>query len=228
MIAGSIAFAAGTLLFDVEKCRWSEEMIRFFGFSPSLLPQVLPSDEIIGQVTREASQKTGIPEGTPVVNGCADQTAASLGAGVVRPGQVTAVIGTAGVISVCSDRPLPDMRNRILCWNYCLREKWVILGIMQTAGESLNWFKEAFDPSQNVKGVSSDVFEVYRSFCGQLNLTPLTQRRVSDLISELDMLGLINATVISKGRYGRTRKIKLDINPVAFEKSKEILKKELL
>jgi xylulokinase len=153
--------AAGTLLFDVEKCRWSEEMFRFFGFSPSLLPLVLPSDEIIGNVTREASEKTGIPEGTPVVNGCADQTAASLGAGVVRPGQVTAVIGTAGVISVCSDRPLPDTKNRILCWNYCLRDKWVILGIMQTAGESLNWFKKAFDPSQNAKEVSSDVFEVY-------------------------------------------------------------------
>ncbi len=75
---------------------------------------------------------------------------------------------------------------------------------------------------------TGDVYEVYKNICRQLNLTPLTQRRVSDLVSELDMLGLINATVISKGRYGRTRKIKLEISPTAFEKSKEVLKRELL
>lgn len=153
--------AAGTLLFDVEKCRWSDEIFRLFHFSRSLLPQALPSDEIIGKVTDEASGLTGLPVGTPVANGCADQTAATLGAGVVHPGQVAAVIGTAGVITVCSDRPLPDSRNRILCWNYCLRDRWEILGVMQTAGESLNWFKNAFDHSQDSDEDSRDVFEIY-------------------------------------------------------------------
>lgn len=75
---------------------------------------------------------------------------------------------------------------------------------------------------------TGDVYEVYKNFCDQINNSPLTQRRVSDLISELDMLGLINATVVSKGRYGRTRKIKLDMNPTALEKSSKILKEELL
>lgn len=75
---------------------------------------------------------------------------------------------------------------------------------------------------------TGDVFDVYQNFCKQLNLTPLTPRRVSDLISELDMLGIINTSVISKGRYGRTRAIKLDISSIALEKSKEILKRELL
>lgn len=75
---------------------------------------------------------------------------------------------------------------------------------------------------------TGDVFEVYKNFCRQINLNPLTQRRVSDLISELDMLGVINATVISKGRYGRTRKIRLDIQTSALEKSKTILERDLL
>jgi xylulokinase len=153
--------AAGTLLFDVAKCRWSGKMFDLFGFSPGLLPEVRPSDEIIGKTTREVFEQTGIPEGTPVVNGCADHTAASLGAGVVRSGQVTAIIGTAGVISVCSGRPLPDAKGATLCWNYCLRNRWVILGIMQTAGESLNWFKNSFDQKQGSPGVAGDIFELY-------------------------------------------------------------------
>jgi cell division control protein 6 len=75
---------------------------------------------------------------------------------------------------------------------------------------------------------TGEVYDVYKNFCSQTGLTPLTQRRVSDLISELDMLGVINATIISKGRYGRTRKIKIDMPESALEKCKEILKGELL
>jgi xylulokinase len=64
------------------------------------------------------------------------------------------------VITVCSDRPLVDPENRTLCWHYCLRDKWVTLGITQTAGESLNWFKKAFDKGQDGGG-SGDIFEQY-------------------------------------------------------------------
>ena len=132
-----------------------------FQFSALTIAEALPSDKIIGKISRKASAETGIPVHTPVVNGSADLAAASLGAGVVRSGQVTAIIGTAGVISVCSDQPLPDDRDRTLCWNYCLRDKWVILAIMQTAGESLNWFKNAFDPTEASGDTSCDIFEIY-------------------------------------------------------------------
>lgn len=153
--------ASGTLLFDVEKRIWSDRLFTYFGFSRSLLPEALPSDEIIGGVTREASELTGIKAGTPVANGSSDNSAAALGTGMIQPGQVTLIIGTAGVISVCSDRPLVDPQNRTLCWNYCLRDKWITLGITQTAGESLHWFRNAFDKTRLNGHVSTDVFEEY-------------------------------------------------------------------
>jgi archaeal cell division control protein 6 len=53
----------------------------------------------------------------------------------------------------------------------------------------------------------------------------LTQRRISDIISELDMLGIINGKVISKGRYGRTRKISLAIQNNTKTKAQELLEK---
>jgi xylulokinase len=155
------AEASGTLLFDVEKRVWSERLLRFFDFAPSLLPPVCPADEIIGQVSREAADVTGIKIGTPVANGSADCSVSALGAGMIEPGQVTLIIGTAGVITVCSDRPLADPQNRTLCWHYCLRDKWVTLGITQTAGESLNWFKNAFDGQDQAEPEARDVFEQY-------------------------------------------------------------------
>ncbi|MFW9793060.1 MAG: ORC1-type DNA replication protein [Candidatus Thorarchaeota archaeon] len=58
---------------------------------------------------------------------------------------------------------------------------------------------------------TGECYNIYSEIAKSLSLDTLTQRRVSDLISELDMLGLINTSVISKGRYGRTKKIKLAV-----------------
>jgi cell division control protein 6 len=56
---------------------------------------------------------------------------------------------------------------------------------------------------------TGEVYEIYKELCKKLRSDSLTQRRVADLISELDMLGIITARVISKGRYGRTREINI-------------------
>jgi len=58
---------------------------------------------------------------------------------------------------------------------------------------------------------TGDVYSEYKELCEDVDVSELTQRRVSGLISELDMLGVINAKVISKGRYGRTRQISVDL-----------------
>ena len=59
---------------------------------------------------------------------------------------------------------------------------------------------------------TGDVYSEYKELCTDVDVSELTQRRVSGLISELDMLGVINAKVISKGRYGRTRQISVDLS----------------
>ncbi len=66
--------------------------------------------------------------------------------------------------------------------------------------------------------LTGDVYSTYEKTCVNNGLKPLTQRRVSDLIAELDMLGIINAKVVSKGRYGRTREISLPLSEQLLEK----------
>ncbi|PSP32769.1 cell division control protein Cdc6 [Halobacteriales archaeon QH_10_67_22] len=58
---------------------------------------------------------------------------------------------------------------------------------------------------------TGEVYNVYQSLCEEIDVDTLTQRRVTDLISELDMLGIVNAVVVSKGRYGRTKEISLSV-----------------
>lgn len=62
------------------------------------------------------------------------------------------------------------------------------------------------------RAITGDIYEVYNELCAGLGVTPLTQRRLGSLVNELDSMGLLNAKVISMGRYGRTKKIRLEIS----------------
>jgi archaeal cell division control protein 6 len=75
--------------------------------------------------------------------------------------------------------------------------------------------------------LTGEVYDYYKNLCDKIGLRPLTQRRVSDVIAELDMLGIINAKVISQGRYGRTREISLAVPDTTQPKILEILKQDL-
>ncbi|MBI4176513.1 MAG: orc1/cdc6 family replication initiation protein [Candidatus Aenigmarchaeota archaeon] len=75
---------------------------------------------------------------------------------------------------------------------------------------------------------TGDVFSVYEDVCKSSGIKMLTQRRISDLIAELDMLGIINSRVISKGRYGRTREIRILLGKNVLDKIKASLKDSYL
>ncbi|MFP4400438.1 MAG: Cdc6/Cdc18 family protein, partial [Candidatus Woesearchaeota archaeon] len=74
---------------------------------------------------------------------------------------------------------------------------------------------------------TGDVYESYKKVCSLCGLRPLTQRRISDIIVEFDTLGMINAQVMSKGRYGRTRRISLSVPPTVSPRLKKILEESL-
>jgi cell division control protein 6 len=75
--------------------------------------------------------------------------------------------------------------------------------------------------------VTGEIYSIYESLCKKIKLRPLTQRRVSDIIGELDMLGILQTKVVSKGRYGRTRSIALMIPKSTVPKIRTLLTKAL-
>ena len=71
--------------------------------------------------------------------------------------------------------------------------------------------------------VSGELCSVYEQNCQKIKLRPLTQRRVSDVMGELEMLGIVQSQVISKGRYGRSRNITLSVPRASLVTMKELL-----
>lgn len=86
--------------------------------------------------------------------------------------------------------------------------------------------KKLFNESEK-RIFTGDIYNVYQNLCKKINMEILTQRRVGDIIAEFDMLGLINAKVISKGRYGRTKEVRLSLPSNILGNVKEILSNSL-
>ena len=144
-----VAEASGTLLLDVVNRRWSEEMLAATGIPASCLPPVHESQEIVGHITEEAARLTGLRAGTPVVAGAGDQAAGALGMGIVRPGDVSATIGTSGVVFAATDKPFLEPHGRLHTFCHAIPGRWHVMGVTQAAGLSLRWFRDTF-------GVTSD------------------------------------------------------------------------
>src|ERR1700761_8166878 len=139
-----VADASGTLLLDVVHRRWSDAMLDAVGLKADCLPALHESQEIVGRVTESAAASTGLKAGTPVVAGAGDQAAGATGMGIVRPGDVSATIGTSGVVFAASDAPVTDPMGRLHTFCHAIPGRWHVMGVTQAAGLSLRWFRDNF------------------------------------------------------------------------------------
>lgn len=90
----------------VAECRWNAEALRAVGLPLHLLPTLVPSGAVIGRVSRDAAELTGVPAGTAIVSGMTDGCTAQIAAGGVRDGDTIGVLGTTLVLKAVSSRPV--------------------------------------------------------------------------------------------------------------------------
>ena len=121
---------------------WSDELCDAIGADRRLLPDVLDADVVAGSVTTTAAARFGLAQGTPVMVGLIDTSAAMLLAGT-RPGQLLNVCGSTDVLALCTDRPRPDARllTRALGVG---RDRWMSVSTVAAAGSSLLWARRQF------------------------------------------------------------------------------------
>ena len=145
VLAMEISDAAGTCLLDVKHGTWSHEVLEAIGFDPALLPPVVASDAVCGTTTDEVASLTGLPAGTPVAGGGADNACGAVGNGIVQPGLALVSIGTSGVVLAYSDTPQVDTSGpipRVHTFNHAVPHAWYLMGVTQGAGLSLRWLRD--------------------------------------------------------------------------------------
>ncbi len=145
VIAMEISDAAGTCLLNVKEGTWSQEVLEAIGCDPTLLPPVIAADATSGTSTDEVASLTGLPAGTPVAGGGADNACGAVGNGVVRPGLALVSIGTSGVVLAHATTPQVDTSGpipRVHTFNHAVPHAWYLMGVTQAAGLSLRWVRE--------------------------------------------------------------------------------------
>lgn len=142
--ATDVADASGMLLLNVAARAWSSEMLAAAEIDAKILPRVFESQEITGSISQAAAAETGLRVGTPVVGGAGDQAAGAVGLGIVRPGMVSATIGTSGVVFAATNTPALDPKGRVHTFCHAIPGRWHVMGVTQGAGLSLRWIRDQF------------------------------------------------------------------------------------
>lgn len=139
--ATEVSDASGTLLLDVAKRAWSDELLGKLKIDKDLLPRCYESHEVSGRLTKDAATALGLVEGIPVVGGGGDQAAGAVGNGITSAGIVSATLGTSGVVFAHSDKPTRDPLGRVHTMCHAVEGKWCVFGCMLSAGGSFQWFR---------------------------------------------------------------------------------------
>jgi L-xylulokinase len=143
---------ASTSFTDVRTQYYSDEALRLFGLQElaDALPPTSRSDEIVGRVTRETAERTGLAEGTAVVAGLHDVMASALGAGRYAQGTVALVAGTYSINETLSSEPRVD--KRWFCRNGIAPGTWNNMSISPASSANYEWFLETLCSAERANG----------------------------------------------------------------------------
>ncbi len=163
--ATEVSDASGTLLLDVRKRRWCKTLLDLLQLDPAILPRVYESEEVSGKLSAAAGKLLGLPVGVPVVGGGGDQAAGAVGNGIVRSGVISATMGTSGVVFAHSDAVQYDPQGRLHTFCHAVRGKWHVMGVVLSAGGSLQWYRNQLAQSEvaAAKRQKVDPYELIRA-----------------------------------------------------------------
>ncbi|MGC8837079.1 MAG: xylulokinase [Anaerolineae bacterium] len=148
LLTGEVAVdysqASSTLLFDVTQRHWARPLLTDLGIDPALLPEVQPATSVVGRLTREAARALGLRRETLVVVGCGDEHASCVGAGVMEPGVVADIIGTAEPVCVSAVGPAFDSSRLVETHCHAHPDRWLLENPGFVSGGNYRWFRDHF------------------------------------------------------------------------------------
>jgi xylulokinase len=165
-LTGKIAIdwhgASVFFLFDPHNKTWSQEVCKALGVPVEKLPPAYPCTQVIGEVTPEAAQATGLAAGTPVVICAGDVAVAQSGSGANAAGKAHLCVGTATWVGLSSRVFRNDSEKPFWALNHIDPDKWIIAGEMETGGGALMWFRDAFceEESRQARAAGVSTYEL--------------------------------------------------------------------
>jgi xylulokinase len=134
--------------YEYQKERWNESVATAIGIPLEKFPRLYRSHEVVGEVTRQAAEETGLRPGTIVAAGGTDISSAALGVGVTKAGEAYYSMGTGSNLGIMIPTEQDVHEYRILKWPHVLPGLTMFDGPMAFTGASLKWFRDQFGDSE--------------------------------------------------------------------------------
>lgn len=169
------SLANRTLLFDLQKGDWSEELLKWSGLDRDKLPAPIPSGQVIGSVSRRNADDLGLPAGIPIVNGGHDQCCNAVGCGVIEPGNAMYGMGSyLCAVPVFNQRPDPiEMMRRGLNTEHHTAKGQFVSFIYNQGGVLVKWFRDTITRAEAMKAAQHGE-SLYPALFAELPALPTT------------------------------------------------------
>jgi xylulokinase len=145
------------IAFDIVNREWNEELVEAIGLDAAKLPAPFPCDEVIGEVSREAAERTGLAPGTPVVAGAVDSAAAWIASGAVDVGTTQLIMGTSATLGVVHDAPAFTRGMITMIHAAESRRKYVTCGALACGGALIRYLRDNFARLETTHGTASGI-----------------------------------------------------------------------
>lgn len=177
-LATDVGDGSGFGLMDIRSRSWSEALIEALDLDPSILPPILESSSVAGEVTAWAAARTGLRAGTPVVAGSGDQMTGAVGSGIVQSGCVSATLGTSGVVLAHLGATLAERLPLTLqTMMSAVAGEWCTYGCTLSAAGALQWYRDTLASGTSFRRLDEEAAGVPAGADGLLFLPSLTGER---------------------------------------------------
>lgn len=141
-IATDFSYASGTGVYDLTAWDYSDDLLAAAGLTRQLLPEIVPSTEILGTLLPEAAATLGLPATVPVACGGVDNSCMALGAGNISEGRAYASLGSSMWIAVSSANPLLDPAGKPYVFTHVIPGMFTSAMAIFSGGSSLRWVRD--------------------------------------------------------------------------------------
>jgi xylulokinase len=138
------SYASGSGVYDLVQAAYADKLIAASRLPSEIFPQIVPSTEVIGELTAEASRQLGLPKTVKVVAGGVDNACMALGGKAFKEGRIYNALGTSSWVAVSSAKPVLDIRSKPYVFAHILPNMFAsAMGVFST-GSAFNWVRDNF------------------------------------------------------------------------------------
>lgn len=158
--------------FDIVNKKWDTAMLEEMGLDPDKFPELYACDDFVGEVTTEAAKRCNLKAGTPVFAGTVDCNAAWVAGGALEDGDMSLVMGSAGVLGVVHEAPKFTKNLITIVHAANSKNNYTTLAAICGCGSSLRYYKEKYAAMECVVAEQMGM-NVYDYLCQRASTVPV-------------------------------------------------------